>query len=238
MKGRSQTESCFGLGPILTRIECLQYGSAEECINMLCMLHALHGVGCWIWRGGAIGALLNWRRLGQSCWWRTTLGRQGQLGQLPREEGSLRFDTGRIQKNDEKSKWQRMDFVNPIMRCKQNATNFIYFIQTHCYLFTKCILYLYIVNLDNPTYLYLRECLFKCGSTQGHTHVESVLWEKMMRKWLKNVSKFKKWNFGFSPRPQAHVFHQVFPKQHRFLITSCEQHIASKCDADQLRMLL
>lgn len=34
---------------------------------------------------------------------------------------------------------------------------------------------IYIVNLDNPTYLYLRECLFKCGS---HTHVESVLWEK------------------------------------------------------------
>lgn len=120
------------------------------------------------------------------------------------------------------------------MRCKQNATNFIYFIQTHCYLFTKCILYLY------------------CKSRQSYISVSArmlvQMWQsypcrvsfvgKMMRKWLKNVSRFKKWNFGFSPRPQAHVFHQVFPKQHRFLITSCEQHIASKCDTDQLRMLL
>ena len=69
------------------------------------------------------------------------------------------------------------------MRCKQNATNFIYFIQTHCYLFTKCILYLYCKSRQSYiSYLYLRECLFKCGSTQGHTHVESVLWEK----WCEN----------------------------------------------------
>ena len=237
MKGRSRTESWFGLGPILTRIECLQYGSTEECINMLCMLHALHGVGCWIWRGSAIGALLNWRRLGQSCWRRTTLGRQGQLGQLPREEGSLRFDTGRIQKNDEKSKWQRMDFVNPIMRCKQNATNFIYFIQTHCYLFTKCILYLYCKSRQSYISVSARMLVQMWQYARSYPCRVSFV-GKMMRKWLKNVSRFKKWNFGFSPRPQAHVFHQVFPKQHCFLITSCEQHIASKCDTDQLRMLL
>lgn len=128
MKGRSRTESCF-LSWVQSWPELNAYDmDPQRNAFLLCMLHALHGVGCWIWRGGAIGALLNWRRLGQSCWWRTTLGRQGQLGQLPREEGSLRFDTGRIQKNDEKSKWQRMDFVNPIyaMQAKCNKLHILH----------------------------------------------------------------------------------------------------------------
>ena len=161
MKGRSRTESCFPSW-VQSWPELSAYNMDPQRNAFLhSMLHALHGVGCWMWRGGA---LLNWRRLGQSCWWRSTLGLQGK---------------------------SRYPYIHP----------------------------------------YLRKCLFKRGSTQRHTHVESVLWEK----WCKNKENV----FLPRPRPRAHVFHQVFPKQHRFLITSCEQHIASECNTtDQLRWML